>query len=146
MSRRFILLLLLAIACGGEAPVRQTPKAAEPPPLPPPTVDEAKYLIANSPEFSEYQFTNAAYTLPLQQSAMNAPARDVARDLRKAGWIAIDGAGTVVMTSKARSDKRFLVRQNGVVDIVPLARKEMTVIDTIGSGDGGSPVVDFRWE
>jgi hypothetical protein len=142
------LAVLIAIGCGGaERPQEATapPAARQPATPPPPALAEAQTLIANSAEFSEYEFTNAAYTLPMQQSAMHEPARAVAADLRKAGWIAVDGSGTVVLTPKAKGDKRFLVRQNGVMDIVPLARKEVIAADAVTRDEAGAPVVDFRW-
>ena len=46
----------------------------------------------------------------------------------------------VVLTPKARNDKRWLVRANGVVDIVPLARKELIDVTAV-HGDK----VDFTW-
>ena len=140
--------LLLALACGGQEPATTQTAAAQPspPPLPPPpAADAARDLVARSPEFSEYQFTFAAYSLPMQQSGRNAPAREAARALAKAGWLGIDGAGTVVLTAKAKNDKRFLVRPNGVVDIVPLARKEMLGVEAVRAAEDGAPLVDFRW-
>lgn len=149
MRVALLLLLAVAAACGGGSEQTSTstqpptpPKPAAPPP---PSPDEARTLIANSPEFSEFQFTHAAYTLPMQHPAMHDEARKVARDLRRAGWISIDGAGTVVLSPKARDDKRFLVRQNGVVDIVPLARKELVAVDAVTPGADAAPQVDFRW-
>ena len=145
MKSTALLLLILLVGCGEKAAVQTTTTAPKPEGPPPPSVAEAQTLLANSPEFSEFQFTRAAYTLPMQQSAMNEPARAVARDLRKAGWISIDGGGTVVLTQKAATDKRFLVRPNGVVDIVPLARKEIVAVDAVAKDESGAPVADFRW-
>jgi hypothetical protein len=142
------LLLLLMMGCGGERVAQRAETSTggiARAPLAAPTAEEAKTLIANSAEFSEYQFTNAAYTLPLQRSAMNAPAREIAAKLRKARWISIDGSGRVVLTQKAEDDKRFLVRANGVVDIVPLARKELQDVVAVRTNAEGQPVVDFRW-
>ena len=145
MKRTALLLLVVVVACGEKAAVQTAAAPPKPQGPPPPSLAEAQTLLAHSPEFSEYQFTNAAYTLPMQQSAMNEPARAVARDLRKAGWISIDGSGTVVLTPKAQGDKRFLVRQNGVVDIVPLARKEIVAVDAVSKDESGTPIADFRW-
>lgn len=105
-----------------------------------PSAEEAKTLIANSAEFSEYEFTNAAATLPLQKSAMNAPAAQLAADLKSAGWIRFDGAGNVVLTEKAKKDPRILVRPNGFADLVPLARKELTAVTAVSGAE-----VDFDW-
>ena len=125
-------------------------KPAVPPPPPaapakaaapaPPSADEAKTLIASSAEFSEYEFTNAATTLPLQKSGMNAPAQQLASELRKAGWIRFDGSGAVVLADKAQHDPRILVRPNGFVDFVPLAKKELTAVTAVRGTD-----VDFDW-
>ena len=145
--RVFVLFLVIAMGCGGPEPTAsQTaggarPAAASPSP---PTMDDARALVEGSPEFSEYQFTNAAYTLPLSRAAMNAPALEVANQLKAAKWIGFDGAGNVVLTEKARADRRFLVRQNGVVDIVPLAKKEFLGVEAVVPG--AEPAVDFRWK
>ena len=139
-------LLLLMVACGGEQVAPPAAETAFEPAAPPPTEDAARTLVANSAEFSEYQFTNAAYTLPLQQSAMTAPARIIAGKLAKAGWIGVDGDGRVVLTQKAQNDKRFLVRPNGVVDIVPLAKKNFEEVVAVRVNPDGQPIVDFRWE
>ena len=139
MKNLLLFCLFLVLACG--TPPEQK-KAPAPPPattLPPPAPEAAKELIANSPEFSEYQFTKAAYTLPLKRSAMNEPARKAADALRKAGWIGFRG-DDVVLAPKARTDKRWLVRANGVVDIVPLARKEVIDVTSV-HGDKA----DFTW-
>lgn len=138
MKKCLLLLALLAAACGGAPEQKKglTPPAKTPPP---PALAQAKELIANSPEFSEYQFTKAAYTLPLKRSAMNEPAKKAAAALREAGWIGFRG-DVVVLAPKAKSDKRWLVRANGVVDIVPLARKELLDVTAV-RGDK----VDFTW-
>ena len=72
----FALLLVLLVACGGgETPQATTssaaPKAAAPVP---PTIEQATRVIADSPELGEFEFTNAAITIPLQKSAMNEPS------------------------------------------------------------------------
>ena len=146
--RDLVILMVLLVGCGGgEREQQPAPLAAPPSPaLAPPTVEEARTLIAGSPEFSDYQFTNAAYSLPMIESAMTAPGREVARKLAKAGWIALDGDGRVVLTEKARSDRRFIVRPNQVLDIVPLAKKELGEVTAVNVNPQGEPVVDFRWE
>jgi len=137
--KRILAALVLITACAKQETL--APPAHTMPPLPtPPTAEQAQAIIASSPEFSEYQFTNAAYSLPMQRAMMNEPAKKAADALKKAGWISFDGAGNVVLSSKAQSDKRFLVRPNGVVDIVPLAKKEFGIVTGI---DGG--VVKFIW-
>ena len=137
------LLLVLATACGKEvgAPV-SSPAPAKPAF---PTIAEAQTLIASSGDFSEYEFTNASYSLPMQRSMMNEPAQEAAADLRRAGWIGFDGAGNVTLTAKAKADKRWLVRQNGFVDIVPLAKKELTAVTDVREDPEGA-AVDFDWK
>jgi glucose/arabinose dehydrogenase len=139
---KLILLALSFLLLGCAQP--EAPKAAAPvaakAATAPPSAAEAKTLIAESPEFSEYEFTNAAATLPLQKSAMNAPAQQLAADLKAAGWIRFDGDGAVVLTEKAKQDKRILVRPNGFADLVPLAKKELTAVIAIRG-----TCVDFDW-
>ena len=135
--KKSAIVLLLVLGCGGE---KSTPPPAAPPKPTPPTIEQARTLVAESPEFSEYQFTNAAYSLPMDRRLLNAPAREVANALKKAGWISFDGAGNVVLQHKAEIDRRFLVRSNGVVDIVPLAKKEFGDVTSV-NGD----VAAFTW-
>jgi len=136
--RKLWIVLLLAACAKQEAPAPSTTSAAPPPP-PALTVAQAKELIANAPEFGEYQFTNAAVTLPMKKPQMNAPAQELAKSLRAAGWIAFSG-DDVVLTEKAKSDKRFLVRANGYTDIVPIAKKEFGDVTKV-SGDTAT----FTW-
>jgi hypothetical protein len=136
--RQLALAMVLVIGCANEAPVSSPPPAAAP--LPPPSIEDAATLVSSSPEFSDYQFTNAAYSLALK----NPPA-DVAKALRKAGWISLDGDGNVVLTAKAKADKRWLVRQNGFVDIVPLAKKEFIGASAVRPDPDGA-AVDFTWK
>ena len=147
--RRLLVVLSLVVAACGEREATQTSTAGGPKPAPaspaPPTPDEAGALVAGSAEFSEYQFTNAAFSLPMSRTAMNAPALEVANQLKSAKWIAFDGDGKVVLTEKAKNDRRFLVRQNGFVDIVPLAKKEFLGVDSVNSNESAEPTVDFRW-
>lgn len=149
--RRALLLLVLATACGKEdgapvsPPAPATQGAGEETRAPLPSVDEARALIAGSSDFSEYEFTNASYSLPMQRSLMNEPARTAAADLRRAGWIGLDGAGNVTLTTRAKSDKRWLVRQNGFVDIVPLAKKELNEVTEVRADPEGA-AVDFNWK
>ena len=144
MMRKVALLLVLAIGCRSEAPP-PTQSAAEDRRAPLPSVEEAQTLIASSSDFSEYEFTNASYSLPMQRSLMNEPAQKAAADLRRAGWIGFDGAGDVTLTAKARGDKRWLVRQNGFVDIVPLAKKELTSVTAVREDPEGA-AADFDWK
>ena len=60
--------------------------------------------------------------------------------------IGIDGDGNVVLTEKARTDRRFLLRQNGFLDIVPLAKKELTAVTAVNVNPTGEPLADFQWK
>lgn len=113
------------------------------PPLP--TVEEARQLIAASAEFSDYQFTNASWSLPMKRSAMNEVALASAKELVRAGWIRFDG-DNVVLTAKAASDKRWLVRPNGFVDLVPLAKKELTEVAAVQASADGNARANFCWK
>ena len=65
----FVLLMTLACSDSRE-PVRvEEPKRAVKPEV---TADTARDLIANAPELGDYQFTDAAYSLPLKRSVMRA--------------------------------------------------------------------------
>lgn len=139
--KRFLVLLLL-VACTAEKPVTPIPEKPKPAP---PSAAEAKQIIESSGDFSEFEFTSSAYTLPTKRSAMlNDQTRAVARDLQKAGWISFSG-DEVVLTSKALTSRRFLTRPNGYVDIVPLAKKEMGEVTAVRPTEEGVDV-DFNWK
>ena len=150
---RYFLVAIMALhgaGCGTEnreANATTTASApASPIPRPPlPTVDEARQLIATSAEFSDYQFTNASWSLPMKRSAMNEVALASAKELVRAGWIRFDG-DQVVLTSKAASDKRWLVRPNGFVDLVPLAKKELTEVAAVQASADGNARANFCWK
>lgn len=139
------IALLVALACSGGETATETPSAAgtATAAAPLPTPDQAKALIAESPEFGDFEFsTGSSFSLPLDSSQFNEPARAGAADLAKGGWIRIEG-GKVVL-AKGEGDKRFLVRPNGFLDIVPLAKKELLeVADVRKTGEGAD--VDFTW-
>lgn len=149
MKRRFsalVPLLLLFAGCGGgetpaEAPVAEAPKTT----VVAPSMEVAAETVASSPEFSEYMFTRAAFSLPMRGDLLKGAAREAAEDLEKAGWILIDPAGNVVLAGKGVGDKRFIPRENGSLDIVPLARKEFVSVDGIGQDDAGDATIDFTW-
>lgn len=149
MNRAVIAALLsLAVSCGGSEPATSTtapPAAAAPKKAVPPTADETRALLADSAEFSEYQFTNAAYSLPMSRLGMNDPALAAAKDLARAKWIGFDGDGNVVLSPKATADRRWLVRQNGFVDIVPLAKKEFGTLEAVRTNSDGTAAADFTW-
>jgi hypothetical protein len=120
-------------------------RRAESPALHVPGNDDARKIIQSSMEFGEFQFTDAAYSLPVSHSAMNDPQRASARALAGAGWITLDGARDVMLSDKARTDKRFLLRPNGILDIVPLAKKEMGNVLAVRANADGTASADFTW-
>jgi hypothetical protein len=142
--KRMLVTLFLAVACSNEKPIEETtaPKPAAPPP---PTAQAARDLIASSAEFGEYEFTNAGYTTPVSGATMNEPARIAARELAADGWLSIDETGDIALTQKSRGDKRFLLRPNGLLDIVPLAKKEMGDVQSVQAAPDGTVTVDFTW-
>lgn len=143
---RPLLLVLAAVACAPEtardpsSTSTQSVSASRPAP----SVDEARALLASAPEFGDYQFTNASIAIPLDKSKMNEPAKNAAADLERAGWVESQ-RGSIVLSSKSASDKRFLVRPNGFLEIVPLAKKEITEVGAVTTGPDGRPVVTFCW-
>lgn len=145
MKRCFILALLLLVACGGsEQPVAQT-DSAKPAPPPMPSSQQARELIANSAELGEYEFTNAGFTTPVSNAMMSEPVRQSVKELAAAGWLKLDRNGDVSLTDKSQSDKRFLLRPNGLLDIIPLAKKEMGDVTSVRANDDGTARVDFAW-
>jgi hypothetical protein len=143
MKRTLIALLLLA-ACSNE-PAPPTTTAAEQSKTPPPTAEQARELIAKSSDFGELEFTNAGVTFPVSGAAMSEPARQAAAQLAAAGWLEFDGSGDIMLTDKSRSDKRFILRENGLLDIVPLAKKEMGTVSAVRMNPDGQAVADFTW-
>ena len=133
--------MIAAAACSPEKP---TPPPEKPKP-PAPSAAEAKDLIGSSGDFSEFEFTNASFTLPMKRSMMlNDPTRQAANDLEKAGWIVYAG-DEVFLTGKASTDRRFIMRPNGYTDIVPLARKELVEVTAVRPTAEGVDV-DFTWK
>ena len=145
MKRLLTICILLLAACSSDekaAAEQAAPKAVSPPP---PTTLEARELIAASPEFGEYEFTNAGFTTPVSGAMMSEPVRQSVRELAAAGWLAVDRAGDVTLTSKSRGDKRFLLRANGLLDIIPLAKKEIGEVRSVSAQPDGTLLVDFHW-
>ncbi|HEX8169962.1 MAG TPA: hypothetical protein VF824_05410 [Thermoanaerobaculia bacterium] len=143
-------MLLLLVACGGETaapPAATTSTApAKPSTPPPPSANQARQIIMSSMEFGEYQFTDAAWSLSMQQqSQMNEQTRADVQDLQRAGWLVVDGTGSVMLAPKARNDRRFLMRPNGILDVVPLARKEMGTVTGVSSNPDGTATAAFTW-
>jgi hypothetical protein len=144
-----ILPILLLAACGHESGPPQNATApassAPPPSVALPTKDEAAAVIRESAEFGDFQFTFSSFSLPVQRSMMNAPALAGAQELKDAGWIAFDGSGNAVLTAKSKDDRRFLVRPNGFIDIVPLAKKEFGEVASVERTTDGNAAVEFSW-
>jgi hypothetical protein len=140
-----LLLIVLVMACSAEQPAttESAPKPATPAP---PTAQQARDLIAGSAEFSEHEFTNAGWTTPVAHSSMSAPVQIEARDLAAAGWIELDEKGDVALSPRSRYDKRFLLRPNGLLDVVPLAKKEMGDVLAVRKNPDGTTGVDFNWK
>ena len=142
MKRLLLVLLAASLVCtsckekdgaGSTPPPATKEQPAQHPAL---TPAQAKDLIANAPEFGDYQFTNAAVTIPLKRSAMRADQAAIAKQLAAGDWIRFDGDEV-----KAKEDKRLLVRPNGTLDVVPLAKKELVSVDAV-HGDR----IDFTWK
>lgn len=145
MKRSLLALLFVFAACKGESPA--TTSSAEPakPTTPPPSIAQARELIASSAELGEFEFTNAAFTTPVNLANASEPVKASAKELADAGWIAIDG-GTVTLTQKSRGDKRFLMRENGILDVVPLAKKEMGDVSAVTANADGTATAEFSWK
>ncbi len=134
--KRFLALLLFA-ACSKPAPPAPPAKPALPAQL---SVAAAQSLIENAPELGDYQFTNASFTIAQKKSAMNPLMLEGAKKLAAAKWIRIEG-DRVELTPKAQADKRFLVRSNGFIDLVPLAKKELIAVTAVRQD-----AADFTWK
>jgi len=142
------LLALAPLACSSEQPAAtNTATSAEQTATPaaPPSAPQAKEIVAKSGEFAQHEFTNAAVSWPVAGSSMNEPTREQAKQLATAGWIEFDGAGDIMLTDKSRSDKRFLLRESGLLDVVPLAKKEMGDVAAVRANPDGTVNVDFTW-
>ncbi|MDQ3282171.1 MAG: hypothetical protein M3Q69_12245 [Acidobacteriota bacterium] len=146
MLKRIVLACVLAVACSKEAPPPTTTAAEAPKAGPAPTAQQARDLIANAPEFGEHEFTNAAVSIPVSGAVMSEPLRQTAKQLAGAGWLAFDGAGDIMLTDKSRNDKRFILRPNGILDVVPLAKKEMGNVSAVRVNQDGSATADFSWK
>ena len=145
MKRLLTAILLLCACSSDETPVadQQPAKPAAPPP---PAAEQVRELIANSAELGEHEFTNAGFTTPVSGAAMSAPARQSVKELAAAGWLSVDENGDASLTEKSRSDKRFLLRTNGLLDIVPLAKKEMGAVTAVRANPDGTATADFTWK
>lgn len=141
-------LLCLTIGCSrDEAPRPPSATATNAPPLAAPTAAEAKALIEPSPEWGDYHFAYASWSVPLKRSAMNEAHQKTVAELREAGWLSLDGDGNVSLTPRAKNDRRFLERPNATLDIVPLAKKELVAVTSVlPQSDGNAhAIIEWRW-
>lgn len=142
-----VALLLLLTACSSEQPAATTTAApVRPATPPPPGAAQARELIEKAPEFGEFEFTNAAYSIPVQKSQRNEPQEQAAKQLAKARWIGFDASGAIVLAPKAQSDRRFIVRPNAILDVVPLAKKEIGDVTAVRANPDGTAAADFSWK
>jgi hypothetical protein len=147
MKRTLVALavaLALLAACSSEKPSATT-TAAQSSGATPPTAAQARATIEKSSEFSQHEFTNAAISLPIAGSSTNPATRETVRQLAATGWLAIDPAGEIMLGDKSRSDKRFIIRENGLLDIVPLAKKELGDVTAVRTNPDGTVNADFNW-
>jgi hypothetical protein len=142
---RLLIALLLFAACGGEQPAGTTPEAAAPRRQAPPAAEEARELIESSPSFSEFEFTSAGLSLPVDGSRLSPPSRTTVRELAESDWLELDSSGNVALTDRSGGDRRFILRPNGILDIVPLARKEMGEVEAVRENADGTVDADFTW-
>jgi hypothetical protein len=143
--RRTLAALLFLAACSNE-PAPPTTTAAEKAATPPPSAQQARQMIETSSAFSEHEFTNAAVSLPVSGAVMSEPLKQQAQQLAAAGWIEFDPTGDIMLSDKSRSDKRFLLRPNGILDIVPLAKKQMNDVTAVRPNDDGTMAAEFTWK
>ena len=136
------LVVLLAVACGGEKQATAPAKAPAAHRTCPSAAD-AQAIIEKSSDFGELDFTQTAVTIPVKKSAMNEPQLDNAKQLAAAGWLKFDGDD--VTLTKGKDDARFNVRGNGFIDVVPVAKKKMGPASKIRQSADGCDA-DFRWE
>jgi hypothetical protein len=145
MKRTLVLAILaLLAACSSEKPGATT-TAAQSSGATPPTAAQARATIEKSSEFSQHEFTNAAISLQMAGASTNPATRETVRQLAAAGWLAIDPAGEIMLGEKSRSDKRFIIRENGLMDIVPLAKKELGDVTAVRTNPDGTVNADFNW-
>jgi hypothetical protein len=141
MKNALVLFCLLPIACSRpEVPAASAPKPA----LQLPTPTEARAIIESSAEFPDFQFTYASWSVPLRKDAQNEATKKTVNELRAGAWLGYDGDGNVILADKARNDKRFLVRPNGTLDVVPLAKKHLVSVTSI-EPKGEEAVATFVW-
>ena len=145
------IVLLLLVGCRAPEPKPAQSSSAGAPAkqtIPPPSAADAQRIVAASAEFSDYEFTNASVTLPMKAPLPPYLAGE-AKQLAAAGWLNV-GAGLspphIALAPKAKGDRRFLIRPNGYVDIVPLASKELTGVTSVTPNSDGTVSADMTWK
>lgn len=139
--------VLFLLACTGEQSTTSTAPqtSTAQPALTPPTPQQAREIIEPSPEYSDFQFTWTAYSIPLRKSMMNDATKQTAKELESAGWIEFQ-RDDLIPSIKASKDKRFIVRPNGFMDIVPLAKKEFGEVTSVNPLPDGNVAAEFNWK
>jgi hypothetical protein len=137
-------LLLLAPGCEKhEPPVAATETRAATPKLAPPSVAQAVLVIRESPEFGDFHFTDAAVSIPVEGASRHGEQSLDAGALIQDGWLA--GKADLELTDRARNDRRFIIRPNRVLDVVPLAKKELLEVVSVLDNHDGTVAVTFNW-
>lgn len=146
MPKSACLFFCLTLACSGEkAGPPSASTAIEKKAPPPPTAEAVKPIIEGSAEWGDFRFTYVSASLPMRASAMHEGHRQSVKELREAGWLSVDGDGNVVLSTRAKGDKRFLERPNATLDIVPLAKKEFGTVESLQPQPDGSVIATVSW-
>ncbi|MGA7614710.1 MAG: hypothetical protein WBX15_05950 [Thermoanaerobaculia bacterium] len=102
-------------------------------------------MILAAPEWSDYDFSEAAWTLPMDRPIENPITLQMAKDLQAAGWIVLESTQRIALTTRALNDRHFIARPSGVVEMVPMAVKEFDGVETVRPAEDGNVAVDFKW-
>lgn len=145
------ILILSALIIAGCGEIPEAPKApanapAAAPAVAPPTKAEATQIVGDSAEWSDYQFTYSSWSFQLGTPVAHPTTRQLVDDLVVAGWLRMTKGGVVELTERAKTDKRFLVRANNSLDIVPMAAKELVGVTSIKSEPDGAARAEVRWK
>lgn len=147
------LSALILTGCGGASespqPAADAPAAtasAAPPAVALPSPADAAKIIGDSAEWSDYQFTYSSWSFQLGTPIAHPTTRQLADDLAAAGWLRVTPDGMIELTEKAKSDKRFLVRSNNSLDIVPMAKKEVVGVTSVSANPDGTARAEVQWK
>ena len=111
--------------------------------LAPPTPAAALQVIGDSAEFSDFHFTDASVSIPMNATSGRLET-GVAHGLAVGGWVTYKHY-VVELTDKAKNDPRFIVRSNNVLDVVPLAQKHLIDVLHVVKNDDGTVSATFTW-